>query len=129
METKRLDITLIKTYIVFYLAYFLGAVCNAQTGSIQIMLSNSETGSPVPFAVVQLEGIRPPHLTNEMGIVEFENLPYGNYTLLIKHISYSPDTIIIKLEESTIFKRWSLQPATNQLSSVELTDSTQGVQV
>ena len=126
METKRLDITLIKTYIVFYLAYFLGAVCNAQTGSIQIMLSNSETGSPVPFAVVQLEGIRPPHLTNEMGIVEFENLPYGNYTLLIKHISYSPDTIIIKLEESTIFKRWSLQPATNQLSSVELTDSTQG---
>lgn len=69
----------------------------AQNGSIQGTVSDQVSNDRIPFAAVTLISANEPaqngSISDGNGLFTFNNLKYGNYTLLVSFMGYKTDTI------------------------------------
>jgi hypothetical protein len=68
-------------------ALFLLSVASAMAGVITGTVSNNETGDPIPFATVSVEGTAASVLTNDQGQYRLR-LTSGDYSLKFSHVAH-----------------------------------------
>ena len=73
---------------VLSLGCFAG-VAHAQTGTITGSVIDSELNEPLPGANILVAELERGAATNLDGEFTIENIPYGDYTLVITYIGYS----------------------------------------
>lgn len=93
----------------------------AQTGAVSGIVS-SEQSQPIEFVSVSLRGTSHGSATGQDGKFRFENVPAGNYTLLVSSIGYNPVARSITVTSNqTTSVDIQLAELSEQLQAVEIT--------
>lgn len=91
--------------IIYSLNFFLllAVPLNAEghdvSGSVYGYVTDVETGEPVPFAYVHFEGINRFTNTNRNGFFRIQNIPPGNYSLVIHRLGYAGQSITVSIAD------------------------------
>ncbi len=85
---------------------------------------DEETGEFIPGVNVYLNGTSIGSVTNINGFYRFENIPYGQYTLIFSHVSYEKFYFEFNVrEEGSAVVSGDLEPKLNELSTVEISST------
>lgn len=110
-----------KTRLLFGILIFSALVAHAQTGSISGTIV-SGGNQPVEFANVTLKGTSLGGATDQQGKFNIDNVPVGDYTMIVSSIGYTTTTrsITVSLDQMTVVDI-ELSEASEQLQAVEIT--------
>lgn len=110
-----------KTHLLIIPMLLLCLAARAQTGSVSGNVL-SEQGQPVEYASVSLKGSSLGSSTDPDGKFRIDNVPVGDYTLLVSIIGYDTYIHAITVQDSqTISVDIKLIESTQQLQEVEIT--------
>lgn len=111
---------MIKNHLFPILLCMLSGIIFAQKGTLKGKVTDS-TGAPVEAAVVQTENAKFITSTDGKGNYKIENIPGGNYTVLVEIVGCNPveQKTEIKAKQTTILNFKLLQKI-NQLKKVEV---------
>ncbi|MFT2007232.1 TonB-dependent receptor domain-containing protein [Pontibacter sp. 13R65] len=103
--------------VLFFMSFTL---VQAQTGSIQGTVKDSETNEEIIGAIVKIPGTSFGAPTDVFGSYRIDNVPAGTYSLEISSLSYSPKTIpsIVVTAGKTATSNIILEQNTASLSEV-----------
>lgn len=73
---------------IFLLLLFGSSIVNAQTGTIKGFVFDAESGEPIIFTNVYLEGSSMGSTSDENGLYVISRIPPGDYTLMVKYMGY-----------------------------------------
>jgi len=73
---------------VILLFLLVSFIAKSQTGTIKGFVFDSETGEPIIFTNVYLDGTSFGSTTDENGLYVISRIPAGNYTLMVKYLGY-----------------------------------------
>lgn len=93
------------------------------TGRITGVVVAEETGKPVPFATVILEGTKLGTATNEQGEFFVEPVPAGTYTVIVRSLGYAEWTgaRVVVASDRTTTLRVALMESAIPLDEVQIT--------
>lgn len=97
---RKLDMT-IKTLLTLCLFVLCSAAGSAQ-GTIRGFIKDAETGEPVIFITVGLEGTSYGTTTDGNGYYSLTKLEAGSYTLIIKTLEYQEKRIPVQVEKDRV---------------------------
>ena len=91
-------------------------------GIVRGFIKDKESGQPVLFLTVGLEGTSYGSQTDENGFYSLTKIPPGTYTLLISNVDFKEvrDTLIIK-NESVLSRNYLLEKSDIILNEIEIT--------
>lgn len=90
-------------------------------GDMRGQLLDRMTDSPIPYAVVRLEGTGHQALTNEDGRFLFVGLQPGHYTLEIRHLGYDARSGEVEVPSGQdVFLRLRVAPRAVELEGIEV---------
>ncbi len=96
-------------------------------GKISGIVFDKETGNPLIGANVYLENTSFGAATDEDGTFFIENIPPGEYTVVVSYIGYAKQTAYITLEANDKIKlKFPLQPSLMDLDAIIVTGSRSG---
>ncbi len=95
-----------KTYsqLIIILLLLLSPLCVVGydiSGSVSGLITDGETGDPVPFAYVHLEEINRFSNTDRDGYFRIQNVPAGTYSLVIHRIGYAGKSVTFTVTDNT----------------------------
>ncbi|MCQ2283804.1 MAG: TonB-dependent receptor [Bacteroidales bacterium] len=93
----------------------------AQNTMIKGFTYDNSNGETLPYCTIQLIGTSYGALSDGKGAFVINKIPAGTYVLKAASLGYTDiiDTIVVK-ENSTITKRYSLEPASTTLEAVQI---------
>ncbi len=108
----------------FFLLFFIGIGVYSQQGTIKGFVKDKESGQPVSFIVVGLDGTTHGSQTDENGYYALTKLPAGNYVLVIQDYRFKEIREQITLKENQLVsKSYLLEEAdANTLDDIIITD-------
>lgn len=80
--------TTIVSYVLFITLFFSSQLVNAQTGSIRGTVTSFQADEPIPGATIYLSDTRFGTSSDEDGSFLLENIPAGDYELIISFVGY-----------------------------------------
>ncbi|HXH20295.1 MAG TPA: carboxypeptidase-like regulatory domain-containing protein [Chitinophagales bacterium] len=93
----------------------------AQTGTIRGFLYSKETGEPVLFTTVYLEGTGFGSTTDHNGFFSIAKVPVGDYTLAVRSIEYDSVKVQVSVKENQIVtKSLYLEKRTVKIREVDV---------
>ncbi len=105
--------------ILLWLALFLLARAVVSGGVIRGTIYDEETGEPVPFATVRVEGTGRSMLANEDGQYRLY-LPEGTYQLKFSHIAHYSERLAVSVLDSVVVQDVRLRPSLVQLPGMKV---------
>lgn len=95
--------------------------CWAQSASIRGNVYDSDTGEPIIFGSVFIQGTAKGTVTDDNGFFVFSNLEAGNYNLIFKYLGYDSLDVAVSLKDGQIFyDKHFLSPSGLQLQTVNV---------
>lgn len=85
---------------VFFIGFFVPLAALAQTGSIEGIVTDAETGNTIPGANVLLLEVNRGAATNTEGHYEIDNVEPGTYTLRVTFVGYETYTDQVTIESN-----------------------------
>ena len=88
-------------FIVFNFHFYLTAEAAeiiSASGTISGLVLDAETGDPVSYAYLHLEGINRTSTSDRDGRFELRNIPEGTYTIIIHRIGYATQSQTIQID-------------------------------
>jgi hypothetical protein len=76
-------------------------VARDSAGSIAGTVVAKESGTALPYSVVSVAALGRERFTNERGAFVLAGIPAGRVRLLVKHIGYSPATLVVDVRAGT----------------------------
>jgi len=102
-----------------FMAVYAGAA--AQTGTLRGFLYSKETGEPVIFTTVVLEGTAYGAATDHNGLYSITKVPAGEYMLKVKSIEYDSLRVAVTVKENQIVtKTLYLEKRTVKIHEVDV---------
>lgn len=93
----------------------------AQNGSLRGNIFDADTGEPIIYCTLQLQGTNIGTTTDFEGFFTITNVPVGNYQLVARYIGYDSLATPISIKEDQItYQRINIQPNSVQLSTVNV---------
>lgn len=100
---------------------FVAALLQAQNGIIRGNVYDKDTGDPIIYGSVRLQGTILGDNTNEQGFYAIANVPPGNYTLVVTYLGYDSTTVEVSVKAGgVVFKNIYLKAAAVELAGVDL---------
>ncbi len=81
---------------------FLFISLNAQTGIVRGNVYEKDTGNPVVYGTVQLQGTKHAVMTDLDGFYSIFNVPEGNYKLVASYVGFDSTVVDIQVKKSGI---------------------------
>ncbi|WP_405381521.1 TonB-dependent receptor [Maribacter sp. LLG6340-A2] len=117
-------------YTVIFLLLFVAAhsqvVLNSVSGTVK-----DQSGSPLPFASVLIEGSKLGVLTNNNGQFTIDNVPQGKFNVVVSFIGYTTQSKAIEISEDSrnITVNFSLQESVENLDEVNVNGKSKETQI
>jgi len=93
----------------------------SQNGTLRGNVFDTETGEPIIYCNLQLQGTNLGVTTDFDGFFSLTNIPVGNYQLVATYIGYDSLSVAIAIKENQIdYQRINIQPNSVQLSTVDV---------
>ncbi|WP_026899093.1 SusC/RagA family TonB-linked outer membrane protein [Daejeonella oryzae] len=92
-------------------------IASAQTGSVSGRVMD-ETNQPLPGATVSLKGTDRSTSTDVSGNFNFNNVPTGSATLVVKFIGYLPFEKLVTISNTNQVVNFTLSPSSENLNEV-----------
>lgn len=93
----------------------------AQTGTIRGNVFDQNSGEPIIYGNVLLEGTSLGATTDLDGFFSLANVPIGNYNLVVTYLGYDSTAVAITIEEGGIaYEQIYLQEAAVELTSINI---------
>lgn len=109
--------------VLFFLVALPGWVL-AQNGTIRGNVFDQETGEPIIYGNVRIQGSTRGTNTDVDGFFSFADLPAGSYQLVATYLGYDSVAVNVQLKAGEImYQRMYISPAAVELATVELTAS------
>lgn len=118
---------LIRAFATLFIITFLISNTYAQYGGIKGFVYDNETGEPVAFALVQLEGTSIGALTEKNGAYMLTKVNSGDYSLIVTYLGYDTIREKITINNNIISKNLFLKSSKVSLDAVEITAESQRV--
>lgn len=91
----------------------------SQTGSVKGFVYDTETGEPIIFTNVYLDGSSHGSTTDENGLYVISRVPPGDYTLMVKYMGYETFTKTIGINAGTVYSQnIFLDPSAIQIDDI-----------
>jgi outer membrane receptor protein involved in Fe transport len=85
---------------------------------------DNKTGIPIPRANILIKELHRGTVTDEEGLFEIDNIPYGDYTLRATHVSYEPGEQHVAVSNGSDHKQFlMLNPAVFELGEIFIDDN------
>lgn len=97
----------------------LFAFAEAEAGTVTGVVSNNETGAPIPFATVYVEGTGRSVLANSRGEYRLRLAP-GRYSLKFSHVSFWTVTKPVDIDSSNVALNVGLKESLIELPGVKV---------
>lgn len=112
-----------KQLLLAMLLQLIAIVSRAHNGSITGQVIEKSTGLELAGAVVKLQPANLYTTSNNLGIFTYQNLPAGEYSLIVSYLGYGSDTLehVVVRDAETTTIRVELAPSAIQLKDVEVT--------
>lgn len=108
-------LTLLTSFILLSIGVF------AQSGSLRGNIFDADTGEPIIYCNLQLQGTKIGTTTDFEGFFTITNIPVGDYQLVARYIGYDSLAMPIVIKENQItYQRINIQPNSVQLSTVNV---------
>ena len=112
----------------FFIAALSLLFANAQTADLRGFVYDKETGEPIIFCNVILEGTTIGASTDVNGFFSITNIPDGNYTIFITYIGYDTLRENISLKAKQILtKKFEINESSVQLQTVTISADRQAM--
>lgn len=112
---------MLRTHLFFFFLILVNSLPAQTTGTIRGNVFDAETGEPIIYCNLQLEGTNIGSTTDLDGFYTITNVPIGTYQLKATYIGYdSLSTTIVIKENQITNQRISLTPNSIQLSTVDV---------
>ena len=112
----------------FFIAVLSLLFANAQTADLRGFVYDKETGEPIIFCNVILEGTTIGASTDVNGFFSITNIPDGNYTVFITYIGYDTLRENISLKAKQILtKKFEINESSVQLQTVHISADRQAM--
>ncbi len=109
-------------YIFTAIIVFIAVMCMAQNASIRGNVYDSETGEPIIFGNVLIQGTTKGAVTDDNGFFVVSNLDEGKYSLLFRYLGYDSLVVEVSLRKDQIFyDKFYMNPSGLQLQTVNVT--------
>ena len=109
--------------VAFLMFVLLAAVATAQQGAIRGFVKDKESGQPVIFILVGLDGTAFGTQTDENGFYTLTKIPDGNYTLVINQFGFKEVRDVIDIAGAKVIARnYFLEKDDVIMSEVEISD-------
>ena len=110
-----------KQFLFFFTILFFSTYLLGQGGIIRGNLVDAETGDPIIYGNVRIEGTTLGNTTDFDGFFSINNVPAGNYKVIATYIGYDSTAIDIKvIEGGIVYKKFILNPSGVQLTTVNV---------
>ncbi len=111
----------------FLLCTFLStavSVLFGQTGTIRGNIYDLDTGDPIIYGNVRLEGTNLGNVSNIDGFFSFSNVPAGTYKLIVTYLGYDSVAVDINLKAGgIIYQRINMSPNAIELGTVDVSST------
>ena len=112
----------------FFIAVFSLLFATAQTADLRGFVYDKETGEPIIFCNVILEGTTIGASTDVNGFFSITNIPTGNHTVFITYIGYDTLRENISLKAKQILtKKFEISESSVQLQTVHISADRQAM--
>ncbi|MDK9700703.1 MAG: hypothetical protein OEM52_11215, partial [bacterium] len=105
----------------------LSVTMGSNFGRVEAVLRENLTNAPIAGAVVTCDGLSQTVTSNSQGIVSFQHLQFGQYTLRVDHPPYLPDSIVVTVNSSNSYSSYSWYLERNPIELVDSLDSQPGM--
>lgn len=105
-----------------------GAFClSAQNGAVRGNVFDQESGEPLAFAAVVLEGLSNAGVTTDVqGFFSLGSVPAGNYTLVVSYTGFETSRVALAVKAgAVVYQRVLLVPQVVELEEVDVSASKQ----
>ncbi len=93
----------------------------AQNGTLRGNVFDADTGEPIIYCNLQLQGTNLGVTTDFDGFFSLTNIPVGDYQLVATYIGYDSLSVAVNIKENQIdYQRINIQPNSVQLSTVDV---------
>jgi len=109
--------------LLFLFSIFIFSYSNlfSQSGALRGNVFDAETGEPIIYCNLQLQGTNLGATTDFDGFFSLTNIPVGDYQLVATYIGYDSLSVAISIKENQInYQRINIQPNSVQLSTVDV---------
>jgi hypothetical protein len=104
-----------------FLALFSVSMVSAQTGSIRGFIYEEESGEPVIFTNVYLQGTNMGSSTDVNGFFLIGDIPFGDYTIMVTYLGYDTLKTPISIVDSKLkTEKYFLKRASIQMEAFEV---------
>ncbi len=114
-----------RTYpLLFALLFLLPLGLSAQNGTIRGNLYDTESGEPIAFGTVRIQGTDRGTNTDIEGFFTLPNLTAGTYELVATYVGYDSTVVSVKLaEEEIAYRRITISSAGLNLATIDVSAS------
>lgn len=105
------------------IALIISTLClfgHAQNGTVKGFVYDNNTGEPISYCVVQLQGTTHGALTEKSGAFVISKVPNGDYTLIINYLGFDSIQEPIQIKDNVITHNFYLQPSRVSLDAVQI---------
>ena len=111
-----------KNKILLFLFLLCSCVAIAQTGSIRGNVYDKDTGEPIPFSNVLLEGTTLGANTDIEGFFTITNVPVGDYLLIGQYLGYDSTSVAVTITKgSNVYQALYMVEGGVELTTVDVT--------
>ena len=121
-------VSIMRKGILFFSAFISLLFASAQTADLRGFIYDEETGEPIIFCNVILEGTNTGAPTDVNGFFSITNIPIGNYTVHISYIGYDTLRENISLKAKQILtKKFEISESSVKLQTVHISADKQAM--
>jgi len=110
------------TLLIFSFSFLLAASLTAQnSGSVRGNVFDKDTGEPIIFGTIRLEGTSLGTITDADGFFSLGGIPVGNYTLVASYVGF--DSLAVEVDVAAkriVYERLYLSPSSINLGVVNI---------
>jgi len=111
-----------KNNLLLFLFLICSSVAFAQTGSIRGNVYDKDTGEPIPFSNVLLQGTTLGANTDIEGFFTITNVPVGDYVLVGQYLGYDSTSVAVTVAKgSNIYQALYMVEGGVELTTVDVT--------
>ncbi|MDG3582120.1 TonB-dependent receptor [Galbibacter pacificus] len=106
-----------KQIVLSILFISITSIIYAQNSKLQGTVTDADNGQPIPFANIYLPQLEKGTNTDENGTYVLENVPKGNYKIVVSTIGYKTFSQAISVDNNSTHN-WTLQPSAIEMDEV-----------